>query len=57
MWIKILRGVYAVAVATGFDQKIKDWITKKINGATDKLVTKFEKKTEEIETFRGKLEG
>ncbi len=56
MWIKILRGIYAVAVATGWDHKIKDWVAKKAKEAATKIVNKGNAKIDEIETFLTKVE-
>ena len=56
MWIKILKGIYAVAVATGWDHKIKDWVAKKAKEAADKVVKKGNTKLDEVEEFLGKVE-
>lgn len=56
MWIKILRSIYAIAVATGLDHKIKDWVAKKAKDAAAKIIDKGNKKLDEIENFLGKVE-
>jgi hypothetical protein len=49
MWVKILRGIYAVAVATGLDKKVKDWVARKAAEAYEKVSLKAGKKLDEIE--------
>ena len=42
MWIRILKVVAQVAVATGLADKAKGWVLDRVNGARDRVFNKLD---------------
>ena len=52
MWLKILKVVLVVAQATGLDDKVKDWVGKKL----DKVGEKADNVHQKVDELRDKYE-
>lgn len=56
MWIKVLKLAFIAAKSIGLDQKIKDWIKRRLRKVEEKVVEKANKKLQQVEDALGAVD-
>jgi len=56
MWLRVLKTIYVVAKATGFDQKVKSWVVRKLQERTNKIIDKADAKLLQVDALLNQVD-